>query len=57
MKFILFVYLSTFSTHSGISVTSAEFNSKETCEEAALEIKKDFKSMFVQEPQTICVEK
>ncbi len=57
MKWILFVYLSTFSAHSGMSLTTAEFDSKEACLAAAAQAEKEFSTFFTQKPKTLCVGK
>jgi hypothetical protein len=57
MKWILFVYLSTFSAHSGMTITTAEFDSQQACTSAAEKVKEEFKSFFIQPIKTLCVAK
>lgn len=57
MKYILFICFSTFSAHAGMSIASAEFNSKEACLSAAQQAEKEFATFFTQKPKTLCVEK
>ncbi len=57
MKWILFVYLSTFGSNGGVAITSAEFNTEAACRSASEQAKDSFKTFFTQEPKTLCVEK
>lgn len=57
MKFILLIMVLTFGAEGGVSVTSAEFDSKEKCILAANAVQKNFDTIFTQQPKTLCVEK
>lgn len=57
MKFILLILVATFSIEGGVSVTSAEFNDKVSCEKAAAEVQDKFKSLMTQKPRVFCAEK
>ena len=57
MKWILFIYLLSFDSRGGMTITSAEFNNEAACQAAGERIGKEFKTFFTQEPKTLCVEK
>lgn len=55
MTYILFVYLSTFASQGGVSITSAEFKDLLSCQQAAEKITEEFKTFFVQPAKTLCL--
>lgn len=46
--FILFVYLATFSASSGMTITSAEFHTRDACEAAGAEVTRRWASFYTQ---------
>lgn len=43
---VLIIYMTTNSANGGMTLATAEFGSRETCEAAAQETKKAFKSLW-----------
>lgn len=56
IPYIFIIYLSTYGTSSGMTVATAEFNSKEACEVAQNAAKESFNGMATQ-VRTVCVKK
>ncbi len=56
-KFILFIYLSTYSASGGVAIATAEFNSLEKCTIAGQKVQKKFNGFAIQKPKYFCTEK
>lgn len=55
MHWILFIYLSSFSTQGGMTMATAEFATEQSCQDAGEQVKKEFKTFFIQPIKAICV--
>lgn len=56
VTFILFIYLSTYSSQSGMTIISQEFTSEAQCKKAQVQIAKEFKA-FGTQVKIVCAEK
>jgi hypothetical protein len=57
VTYVLLFYLASYSTSGGMTITTAEFNSKANCEAAGVAADKKFSGAFTTRAYWVCVEK